>query len=61
MDLCLYGINNTVPDDEVAEAAGISVEQLQRVYADIEQKRRTSAYLHAAPQFVEDMQEILVL
>jgi len=58
MDLCLYGKNHNIPDDEVAEAAGITVEQLQRVYADIEQKRRTSAYLHMPPQLIEDVREI---
>ena len=58
MDLCLYGKNHNLPDTEVATAAGISVEQLQRVYADIEQKRRTSAYLHLSPQLIDDVREI---
>ncbi|MBI9099306.1 MAG: NAD(+) synthase [Spirochaetaceae bacterium] len=53
MDLCLYGLNNHLPDEKVASAAGISVEQLKRVYVDIEQKRRTTKYLHMQPQLVE--------
>ena len=53
MDLCLYGLNNNIPDEEVADAAGITVEQLKRVYADIEQKRRTTKYLHMEPQLME--------
>jgi len=52
MDLCLYGLNHQIPDAEVAAAAGITLEQLGRVYADIEQKRRTSRYLHMAPQII---------
>jgi NAD+ synthase len=55
MDLCLYGINNGVDDIEVAEAVGISVEQLKRVYVDIEQKRRTTEYLHLGPQIIENI------
>ena len=58
MDLCLYGKNHNLPDAEVAAAAGITVEQLQRVYGDIEQKRRTATYLHAAPQLVDTVNEI---
>ena len=59
MDLCLYGKNHGLPDSEVAFAAGITVEQLHRVYGDIEQKRRTAAYLHAAPQLAEKIKEIV--
>ena len=53
MDLCLYGLNNNIPENEVAEAVEITVEQLKRVYTDIEQKRRTTRYLHLQPQLVE--------
>ncbi|MEU6138183.1 NAD(+) synthase [Nocardioides sp. NPDC047086] len=55
MDLCLYGLNHDVPTAEVAEATGLTVEQVERVYRDIEQKRRTTAYLHAAPELVDDI------
>ena len=58
MDLCLYGHNNGVPAAEVAEAAGLAAEQVERVYRDIDQKRRTTAYLHARPQLVEPVSEI---
>lgn len=53
MDLCLYGLNNKIADEKVASAAGITVEQLHRVYADIEQKRRTTRYLHMEPQIIK--------
>ncbi len=58
MDLCLYGKNHNLPDADVAAATEITVEQLQRIYADIEQKRRTSAYLHLPPQLIDDVREI---
>ncbi len=54
MDLCLFGLNNNIPVDEVASATGITVEQVKMVYGDIEQKRRTTRYLHLAPQLVDD-------
>jgi len=58
MDLCLYGKNNDVPIDEVAAATRLTVEQVQRVYRDIDQKRRTTEYLHLGPQLVADVPEI---
>lgn len=58
MDLCLYGKNNGLPLEEVAAAAGLTVEQVQRVYRDIDQKRATTEYLHLAPQLIEPVPEI---
>ncbi|MBN2738072.1 MAG: NAD(+) synthase [Spirochaetales bacterium] len=60
MDLCLYGKNNDVPIEEVAEAVGITVEQVQRVYTDIEQKRRTTRYMHLPPILMEKVKEIIL-
>ena len=58
MDLCLYGLNHDVPIDQVAEATGLTPEQVRRVYRDIEQKRRSTRYLHQPPVLVEDVAEI---
>jgi len=58
MDLCLYGRNHDVPVAEVAAAAGMTAEQVERVYRDIEQKRRTTWPLQAAPLLVEPVPEI---
>ncbi len=55
MDLCLYGLNNNIPEKKVAAAADITEEQLKRVYADIEQKRKTTRYLHMGPQLLEEI------
>ena len=53
MDLCLYGLNNAVPADEVGSAVSLSEEQVNLVWADITAKRKVSRYLHLAPQLVE--------
>jgi len=58
MDLCLYGRNHDVPAGDVAAATGLTVEQVQRVFRDIDQKRRTTAYLHARPLLAEPVPEI---
>ena len=59
MDLCLYGKNNGIDINEVAEAVGLTVEQITRVYADIDQKRKTTHYLHEKPLLVERVKEIV--
>ncbi|HEY3411382.1 MAG TPA: NAD(+) synthase [Propionicimonas sp.] len=58
MDLCLYGKNNAVPAEQVATATGLTVAQVERVYRDIDQKRKTTAYLHLAPALAGDVPEI---
>jgi len=58
MDMCLYGRNHGVPAAEVAAVAGLTAEQVERVYKDIDQKRRTTEYLHARPRLVEPVSEV---
>ena len=58
MDLCLYGKNNGVPLEEIAGATDLTVEQVQRVFRDIDQKRKTTRYLHLEPRLVEPIEEI---
>ncbi len=53
MDLCLYGKDHALPAAEVAGAVGLSPEQVERVYRDIDAKRRVAASLHAAPAVLE--------
>jgi NAD+ synthase len=38
----------------VAERLGLSTSQIERVYRDIEAKRRTARYLHASPLLVRE-------
>jgi NAD+ synthase len=58
MDLCLNGRNHGVPAEAVASAAGLTPEQVGRIYADIDQKRRATRYLHARPLMVEPVAEV---
>ncbi|GAB3256878.1 NAD(+) synthase [Nocardioides dilutus] len=58
MDLCLFGKNHDVPVEEVAAATDLTVEQVHRVYRDIDQKRSTTAYLHREPQLVAEVPEV---
>ena len=58
MDVCLYGRNHAVPAADVAAALGLTEEQVGRVYKDIDQKRRTTAYLHMKPLLVEPVPEV---
>ncbi len=58
MDLCLYGKNHGVPAAEVAPIVGVTAEQVERVYKDIDKKRMTTRYLHARPLLVHDVLEI---
>ncbi|UFU02396.1 NAD(+) synthase [Ruania suaedae] len=58
MDLCLYGKNNDVPQEEIARAAGLTVTQVDRVFRDIEQKRRATEYLHLEPVLAGDVPEV---
>ncbi|MFO1217385.1 MAG: NAD(+) synthase [Burkholderiaceae bacterium] len=53
MDLALWAHNHQRPAQELATALNIDVERAQRIYADIEAKRRTTQYLHARPMLVE--------
>jgi NAD+ synthase len=57
MDLCLYGRTNGVPAAEVGAVLGLTEQQVERVYRDIDQKRRTTRYLHRAPLLVEQVLE----
>jgi NAD+ synthase len=58
MDLCLYGRNHDLPAADVAPVAGMTTEQVERVYADIEAKRNVAHYLHSSPVLVEKVSEI---
>lgn len=49
MDLCLYAVDHGVPAEDAAPVLGLQPEQVERVYRDIEAKRRAARYLHATP------------
>ena len=58
MDLCLYGHNHGVPASEVAPVVNLQPEQVERVYKDIESKRRATKYLHTSPLLIEPVGEV---
>jgi NAD+ synthase len=49
MDLCLYALNHGIPAAQVAPRVELSAEQVERVFKDIEAKRRATKYLHTPP------------
>ena len=58
MDICLYGYNHNFPSSETAAAAQLSSEQVERVYKDIEKKRRATLGLHLPPLLIESVDEV---
>lgn len=58
MDLCLYGKNNGISTAEVGEVIGLTAEQVQKVYDDIDTKRSTTRYLHLPAILMEKVPEI---
>jgi NAD+ synthase len=61
MDLCLYAHNHGVPPAEAAEAAGLTAQQVERVYSDIDAKRRHTVPLHLEPLLCDEVPEIAEL
>lgn len=58
MDLALWARNHGVPPVEAAPVIGITPDQVERVYRDIDQKRTTTRYLGLKAQLCGDVPEI---
>ena len=58
MDIALWALNHGRPAVDLATALGITESQAQRVYNDIEAKRRTTRYLHSQAVLVEPVIEL---
>jgi NAD+ synthase len=58
MDVCMYGKNNGFNPEDVASAAGLTPEQVERVYHDIDSKRKATIYLQTPPLLVDKVPEI---
>ncbi|MBL0274998.1 MAG: NAD(+) synthase [Anaeromyxobacter sp.] len=54
MDLCLWAYNHQVSPAEAGAVLGLTAAQVERVYRDIEAKRRVAKYLHAQPLLIEE-------
>jgi len=57
MDLVLFGKNHGYSAAEIASAMGLQPEQIERVFRDIESKRRVADYLHCPPVLLEDIRQ----
>jgi NAD+ synthase len=53
MDACLWARDRRVPAAVVAAELGLTTAQVERVYRDIDAKRRTTRYLHLGPLAVD--------
>jgi NAD+ synthase len=58
MDLCLYALNHGVSAEQAAPLIGLAPEQVERVFKDIEGKRRATRYLHARPLLVDEVPQV---
>ena len=58
LDICLYAKNNGIPAAEIADLVGLTVEQTEWVFRDIDAKRNATGYLHLGPMLVEPVDEI---
>jgi NAD+ synthase len=58
MDIILCGLNGGKTAEEVAREAGLTAEQVERVFRDIRTKRSTTRPLHLGPVLVEAVPEI---
>lgn len=58
MDLCLYAINNGVSAEEAAPVVGLTSTQVERIFKDIDAKRRVTRYLHTRPLLVAPVPEV---
>ncbi|MEY4589847.1 MAG: hypothetical protein RL497_1923 [Pseudomonadota bacterium] len=59
MDIALWAYNHQVPAEDVAQELGLSVDKVRYVFKDIENKRKTTAYLHLSAQLVEPVEWVV--
>ncbi len=58
MDYALWAYNHGIAALELANFLNVTEAQAQHIYRDIEAKRQSTAYMHAAPQLVEHIEEL---
>ena len=57
-DLCLYGKNHNLPAHTIAKESGLTVEEVERLYASIDSKRRATKYLQMHPLTIDPIVEV---
>lgn len=60
MDHCLFGKNHGQSIEATAQAAGLPVADVQRVWIDIDRKRAATRYHHLPPVLVDEVAEIKI-
>jgi NAD+ synthase len=55
LDLVLNGLNEGRSVESIAAEAGLSREEVERSIRDVQQKRKTTRYLHMAPWVIESV------
>jgi NAD+ synthase len=58
MDLCLFAHNNGVAAEEAAPVVNLTPSQVERVFKDIDAKRRATRYLHLRPLLIAPVAEV---
>ena len=58
MDLCLYALNHGFSAKEVAPVVDLTPSQVERVFKDIDAKRRATRYLHMRPLLIDPVSEV---
>lgn len=59
LDLCMFAKNNQISAADAATVVGLTSDQVQKVYTDIDNKRKTTRYLHLKPLLIDSVPEIL--
>jgi NAD+ synthase len=54
MDLVMYGKDHGFSAADIGPSVGLNAPQVERVFRDIEGKRRMSRYLHASPALISE-------
>lgn len=59
MDICLYGLNHGFSPEQTARHASLTAEHVRLAWQRIEQKRRTTGYLHLPALLAREIPEIV--
>lgn len=53
MDLSLFSYDNGYSEEELSRSIGVTTEQAERIYRDIESKKKVAGFLHLPPVIME--------
>jgi len=53
LDVCLYAKDHGIPVQETAETLSLRPDQVQRIFAEIDDKRKMAQYLHMPPLLID--------